>query len=53
MKRSNLFWRKFKKKTVDYFEELLGKYSLKNQDCDFEAKNFNGLKIHMKEKHNK
>ena len=38
---------------VDDFEELLEKYSLKCKDCDFEARDFNGLKMHMKAKHNK
>ena len=41
------------KQAVDNFEELLGKHSLKCKDCEFEAKDFNGLKMHMKAKHNK
>ena len=41
------------KKAVDDFEELLGKYSLKCKDCDFEAKDANGLRMHLKAKHNK
>ena len=41
------------KKAVDDFEELLGKYSLKCKQCEFEAKDFNGLTMHMKAKHNK
>ena len=40
------------KKAVDNFEELLGKYSLKCKNCEFEAKDFNGLTMHMKAKHN-
>ena len=41
------------KQAVDNFEELLGKHSLKCKDCEFEGKDFNGLKMHMKAKHNK
>ena len=41
------------KKAVDNFEELLGKYSLKCKNCEFEAKDLNGLTMHMKAKHNK
>ena len=41
------------RKAVDDFEELLGKYSLKCKDCDFEAKDANGLRMHLKAKHNK
>ena len=41
------------KKAVDNFEELLSKYSLKCKNCEFEAKDLNGLTMHMKAKHNK
>ena len=40
------------RKAVDNFEELLGKYSLKCKKCEFEAKDFNGLTMHNKAKHN-
>ena len=41
------------KKAVGNFEELLGKYSLKCNNCEFEAKDINGLTMHKKAKHNK
>ena len=41
------------KQAVDNFEELLEKCSLKCKDCEFEARDLNGLKMHMKAKHNK
>ena len=41
------------RKAVDGFEELLGKYNLKCKDCDFEAKDANGLRMHLKAKHKK
>ena len=41
------------KQAVDNFELLLNKYSLKCKNCEFEAKDMNGLTMHMKAKHNK
>ena len=41
------------KQAVENFEELLGKFSLKCKSCEFEAKDLNGLAMHMKAKHNK
>ena len=41
------------KKAVENFEQLLGKYSLKCKVCEFEAKDINGLTMHIKAKHNK
>ena len=41
------------KQAVENFEEMLGKYSLKCKSCEFEAKDLNGLSMHMKAKHNK
>ena len=41
------------KKAEGNFEDLLGKYSLKCKDCEFEAKDINGLTMHKKAKHNK
>ena len=38
------------KKAVDNFEELLDKYSLKCKECEFEAKDANGLSMHIKAK---
>ena len=39
------------KQAVDNFEQLLGKHSLKCKQCEFEAKDLNGLNMHMKAKH--
>ena len=39
------------KKSVENFEELMGKLSLKSKQCEFEAKDMNGLTTHMKAKH--
>ena len=39
------------KQAVDNFELLLNKYSLKCNNCEFEAKDMNGLTMHMKAKH--
>ena len=39
------------KKSVENFEELMGKLSLKCKQCEFEAKDMNGLTMHMKAKH--
>ena len=39
------------KQAVDNFELLLNKYSLKCKNCEFEAKDMNGLTMHMKAKH--
>ena len=38
---------------VDKFEVMLKKCSLKCDDCDFEARNQNGLSMHIKAKHTK
>ena len=38
---------------VDKFEVMLKKCSLKCDDCDFEARNQNGLTMHIKAKHTK
>ena len=39
------------KQAVEKFEELLGKHSLKCKKCEFEAKDLNGLTMHIKAKH--
>ena len=39
------------KKAVENFEELLQICSLKCKQCDFEAKDVNGLNMHVKAKH--
>ena len=39
------------KKAVENFEELLQKCSLKCKECEFEAKDVNGLNMHEKAKH--
>ena len=41
------------KQAVETFEELLGNYSLKCKKCEFEAKDLNGLTMHIKAKHKK
>ena len=41
------------KQAVDNFEQLLEKYSLKCKECEFEARDFNGLTMHVKAKHKK
>ena len=38
---------------VDNFEQLLEKYSPKCKECEFEARDFNGLTVHVKAKHKK
>ena len=39
------------KQAVENFEQLLGKHSLKCKSCEFEARDLNGLTMHMKAKH--
>ena len=39
------------KQAVDNFEELLGNHSLKCKKCEFEAKDLNGLNMHIKAKY--
>ena len=39
------------KEAVEKFDDLLQKCSLKCKQCDFEAKDKNGLGMHMKSKH--
>ena len=39
------------KKTVENFEVILQKCSVKCKQCDFEAKDSNGLNMHVKAKH--
>ena len=39
------------KQADDNFEQLLGKHNLKCKQCEFEAKDMNGLNMHMKAKH--
>ena len=41
------------KKVVEHFEELMGEFSLKCKHCEFEAKDRNGLTMHIKAKHDK
>ena len=41
------------KEAVENFEKLLGQYSLKCKDCEFEGKDLNGLTMHIKAEHNK
>ena len=38
-------------KALDKFENVLKKNSLKCDECDFEARNKNGLMMHLKAKH--
>ena len=39
------------KKAVENFDVLLNKFSLKCEYCEFEARNRNGLNMHVKAKH--
>ena len=39
------------KQAVENFEKLLGKHSLKCKKCEFEARDLNGLTMHIKAKH--
>ena len=41
------------KQAVENFEQMLGQYSLKCKQCEFEAKDLNGLTMHIKAKHKK
>ena len=41
------------KQAVENFEQMLEQYSLKCKQCEFEAKDFNGLTMHIKAKHKK